>query len=273
MKRIPVALTIAGSDSGGGSGLQADLRTFTAFGVHGACAATCITAHNPERIAAAQGCPPALVRAQLEAVFEGLRPNAVKTGALWSRGIVETVAEFLEAPAARRTPLVVDPVTAATSGRRLARRDATEAMAALLFPRASLITPNLQEASALLGRPVADLKGMRAAAAELCARFGKAFVVKGGHLEGGQTVVDVFRDGELELLLRGRRVRGACLHGTGCAFSAAATAALALGLPLPEAVRLAKRWIGRAIAGSVRIGASQALGLFGGGFRPKPRKS
>ncbi len=247
----PVALTIAGSDSGGGAGIQADLKTFAAFGVHGASAIACLTAQNPRRVYAVESATPKILRLQIEAVFSELRPAAVKTGMLFSVGNVRVVAGFFRKP--KRVPLVVDPVMVATSGARLLQPEAVQVLKQHLLPLAALVTPNLPEAEMLAGGKIANVETMRAAAREIHARFGCAALVKGGHLRGMREAVDVFFDGRTELLLTAPFIKGVRTHGTGCTYSAAITAALALGCDLPRAVGLAKNHIAQAVAGSYRV--------------------
>ena len=242
---LPVALTIAGSDSGGGAGIQADLKTFAALGVHGTSAITCITAQNPKRVADIQACSPQMVRQQIEAVFAGLRPAAVKTGMLYSTAIMRVVVEWFQK---RNVPLVVDPVMIATSGGTLLKASAIKILKAELLPLATLVTPNLAEAKVLTGRSLKSVEDMRAAAREIKERFGCAALVKGGHLVGVSEAVDIFYDGKTELLLRAPFVKGLRLHGTGCTYSAAITAGLANGLDLPSAVTRAKEHVTQAIA-------------------------
>jgi hydroxymethylpyrimidine/phosphomethylpyrimidine kinase len=245
---MPIALTIAGSDSGGGAGVQADLKTFAALGVHGASAITCVTAQNPRRVAGIHACPPESVRSQLEAVFEELPAAAVKTGMLYSAAIVRVVAKSLRRW--RATPLVVDPVMIATSGARLMREGTAGALRDELLPLAALVTPNIDEATALTGRKIRGVEDMRAAAREIRSRFGCAVLVKGGHLKGAREAADIFYDGKTELLLTAPFVKGVRTHGTGCVYSAAITAYLAMGRELPEAVASGKEFVTGAIAGS-----------------------
>ena len=259
-KEIPTALTIAGSDSGGGAGIQADLKTFAALGVHGTSAITCVTAQNPKRVRDIQTCEPVVVRRQIEAVFEELPPSAVKTGMLFSPGIVRVVAGFFR----RRNapPLIVDPVLVATSGARLINAAALRAVQSQLLPIAMLVTPNLHETAVLVGRPIGSVEDMRRAARQIKSRFGCAALVKGGHLRGGREAVDIFYDGETELLLAAPFVKGVSTHGTGCAYSAAIAGYLALGCDLERAVGRAKRYVTGAIAGSVIAGGHAVLNHF-----------
>ena len=249
---LPVALTIAGSDSGGGAGIQADLKTFAALGVHGTSAITCVTAQNPKRVLGIEPCAPAMVRKQMEAVFAELPPGAVKTGMLHSAAIVRVVAEFFRQ--SRNIALVVDPVMVATSGRRLLEPAGVKVLCEKLLPLAALVTPNLDEVAVLTGRLPGNVEEMRLAAREIQRRFGCAALVKGGHLPGMKEAVDIFYDGESELLLSGPLVRGVRTHGTGCTYSAAIVAYLALGSDLATAVRKAKRHISKAIAKNKRAG-------------------
>jgi hydroxymethylpyrimidine/phosphomethylpyrimidine kinase len=243
--QFPGALTVAGSDSGGGAGIQADLHTFAALGVHGTTAITCITAQNPEGVRGIQACSVTIVRQQMEAVFESLRPAAVKTGMLYSATLIRAVATCLQGH--RDVPLVVDPVMVSTSGAQLLKPAAVKLLCEELLPQAILVTPNLDEASFLCGSRLGSVEDLRAAARELFRRFGCAALVKGGHLRGLNEAVDIFYDGRLELLLTAPFVRGVSTHGTGCTYSAAIAAHLAYGRSLPQAVRLAKDFITRAI--------------------------
>ena len=249
---IPAALTLAGSDSGGGAGIQADLKTFFALGVHGTSAITCLTAQNPKGIRGIQSCSPDILRQQIKAVFAELKPAAVKTGMLFSAPLIRVVVEQFR----RRNapPLVVDPVMVATSGVRLFKPSAIAALQNELLPLATLVTPNLDEAEILVGRKLTTVEDLRTAAKEIHARFGCAALVKGGHLRGLAEAVDIFYDGRTELLLSAPFVRGVSTHGTGCTYSASITAGLARGLELPDAVRLGKEFITNAIANSQRVG-------------------
>jgi hydroxymethylpyrimidine/phosphomethylpyrimidine kinase len=247
-QQLPVALTIAGSDSGGGAGIQADLKTFAALGVHGTSAVTCLTAQNPKRVMGVHACRPPMVRRQLEAVFAELRPAAAKTGMLYSAEIIHVVAEFFRRKGS--PPLVVDPVMTATSGTQLLRSKAVQILQQELLPLAAVVTPNVDEAAVLARRPLRSVEDLRAAAREICHRFHCAALVKGGHLRGLREAVDIFYDGQMELLLTAPFIRGLRLHGTGCAYSAAITAFLARGHALPTAVTKAKEHITQAIAGA-----------------------
>lgn len=260
IKRLPIALTIAGSDSGGGAGIQADLKTFAALGVHGASAITCITAQNPRGVTGIQAIRADMVRKQIEAVFAELQPDAVKTGMLFSAEIIRTVAEFFER--GNRPPLVVDPVMVATSGAVLLKPSAIRILKHRLSPLAKLITPNLDEAALLLGRKLTSRNDLHAAARELHERYGCAVLVKGGHLRTLREAVDVFFDGKACQEFVASRVRGVSTHGTGCTYSAAITAQLARGEELSGAVALAKPFITRAIAQSQRAAGHSVLNPF-----------
>lgn len=248
-KRIPCALTIAGSDSGGGAGIQADLKTFAALGVHGTSAITCITAQNPRKVLGIQPCSAVIVHQQLEAVFAELRPAAVKTGMLYSATLIKTVSDYLRP---LRPTLVVDPVMVSTSGARLLKPAAVRVLCFELLPLATLVTPNLHEAQILTGRRLRSVEDLRAAARDLHRRFGCAALVKGGHLRGFKDAVDIFYDGQQELMLSAPFIRGIGTHGTGCTYSAAVAGYLAQGLTLAQAVQHAKDFITHAILNSQR---------------------
>jgi hydroxymethylpyrimidine/phosphomethylpyrimidine kinase len=257
---LPVALTIAGSDSGGGAGVQADLKTFAALGVHGTSAIACLTAQNPKRVLAVEPCPPTLLRRQIEAVFEELPPRAVKTGMLFSAANFRIVADFFGARTARpQVPLIVDPVMVSSSGATLLAPAAKKILSDKLLPLATLVTPNLDEAEILSGQKIRGPEDLRTAARKIFLRFGCAVLAKGGHLNNSPEAMDIFFDGQTELLLSAPFVRGVATHGTGCTCSAAICAALALGHNLPGAVELAKNFVTAAIARSYRIGCHFAL--------------
>ncbi len=260
-KQLPVALTIAGSDSGGGAGIQADLKTFAALGVHGASAIACLTAQNPRRVLGVEACSPKILLQQIEAVFEEIPPAAVKTGMLFSAELIRVVAEFFGKVTARKH-LVVDPVMVSTSGAMLLKPVALKILKECLLPFATLVTPNLDEAEILVGHKLASVEDLRVAAKEIYARFGCAALVKGGHLKASREAVDIFFDGRTELLLSAPFIKGVSTHGTGCTYSAAITAALALGHDLPRAVEIGKNHVTRAIVNSRRIGKHFALENF-----------
>lgn len=256
-KNIPVALTIAGSDSGGGAGIQADLKTFASLDVHGASVITCITAQNPKRVLAIEPCQPTIVRAQLEAVFAELSPAAVKTGILYSAAIIRVLTDFFASR--RQIPLVVDPVMISTSGSPLLQTAARRLLRSGLLPLAALVTPNLDEAAILTSRNLTSVEDMRWAARNIHEHFGCAALVKGGHLLNSRDAIDIFFDGKNELLLKAPFVQGVRTHGTGCTYSAAVTAFLSRGEPLPNAVARAKEYISQAIAQSHAVGKHSVL--------------
>jgi hydroxymethylpyrimidine/phosphomethylpyrimidine kinase len=258
-RKIPVALTIAGSDSGGGAGLQADLKTFAALGVHGTTAITCVTAQNPAGVRAIECCRPEMVRRQIEAVFDAFRPAAVKTGMLHSAKTIRVVAAFCRK---QRVPLVVDPVMIATSGAQLLKPDAVQVLMHELLPLATLVMPNLDEASVLIGRRLRSPEDLRSTARELHQRFGCAVLVKGGHLRDTKQAADFFNDGRNELLLTAPFIRGVKTHGTGCTYSAAVTAFLTRGLKLTAAVVAAKGHVTQAIARNQSASGNSVLDNF-----------
>jgi hydroxymethylpyrimidine kinase/phosphomethylpyrimidine kinase len=244
LRRLPTALTIAGSDSGGGAGIQADLKTFAGLGVHGTSAITCITAQNPRRVSAVQPIRPDIVSAQLQSIFEELPPAAIKTGMLYRADIITAVTDSLKHA---RAPIVVDPVMVSTSGAMLLKPSGLRALDALL-PLATLVTPNLDEAQILAGRKLSSPEDLRAAARIIFERYGCAVLVKGGHLKQSREAIDILFDGKNEWLLAAPFVPGVSTHGTGCTYSAAITAYLARKYRLPEAVQRAKVFITKAIA-------------------------
>jgi hydroxymethylpyrimidine/phosphomethylpyrimidine kinase len=256
-ERWPIALTIAGSDSGGGAGMQADLKVFQSLRVHGTSAITCLTAQTPAGVTAVEGVSPGFLRAQMDALFDHLPPKAAKSGMLWDVHLVREVVRRWTITGS--PPLVVDPVMIATSGAVLLKPAAIAAIRDELLPLAILATPNLDEASHLLDSPLVTLQDLRDAARELHTRHRCAFLVKGGHLKNTTEAVDVFWDGRREWLLSAPFVQGVSTHGTGCTYSAAIAAHLAKGLRLSAAVQAAKTLVTRAITDSVRIGAHWAL--------------
>jgi len=266
---VRVALTIAGSDSGGGAGVQADLRTFAAHRLHGTSAITAVTAQNSVAVTAWVALEPAMVAAQIEAVATDMPVAAAKTGMLATEGIIRAVAE-----AAGRLPLgplVVDPVMVAKSGDRLLDEGAQRAYVEALFPRAALVTPNLFEAEALLGRPIPDEDAMRAAARDLLALGAGAVLLKGGRLPG--RALDVFCDGDRLVELEAERIDTRHTQGTGCTLSAAVAARLALGEPLLEAVRGAKAWLTEALRGAYTVGRGRGpVDHLGTPVRPSPAR-
>lgn len=254
-----MALTIAGSDSGGGAGIQADLKAFTALGVHGTSAIACLTAQNPKRVIGIEPVSQKMLRQQLEAIFKELPPAAAKTGMLFSMLNVRIVADHFSAlPLHQRIPLIVDPVLVSTSGTKLLEANGLKAFKEKLLPLATLVTPNLSEAEVLSGLKISTVDEMSAAAQRIHAEFGCAVLVKGGHLTNSERGTDLYFDGKNRFIVTGRIVKGIRTHGTGCVYSAAICAALALGKDLPQAVRLGKKYVTAAIetsywAGSHRV--------------------
>lgn len=248
----PCALTIAGSDSGGNAGVQADLRTFHAYGLHGCTVLTALTAQNPRGVRSVHVAPPAFVGDQLDAVFEMYNVTALKTGMLATADVIGVVADRLAARP--RVKKVVDPVMVATSGARLLADDAVAALAERLLPLATLLTPNLPEAEVLLGRAISAPGDLRAAAKDLARRFGCAVLVKGGHAPGG-VAEDVLYDGRrLRAFACPRLANPVSTHGTGCTLAAAIAAGLACGKGLAAAVANAKKHVYEAIRLSYHIG-------------------
>ena len=248
----PVALTIAGSDSGGGAGIQADLKTFHQWGVYGTSAVTAVTAQNTLGVQEIHPVPTATIAAQIRSVATDLPPAAVKSGMLATAEIVRTVADAIRSH--RLGCYVLDPVMVATSGDTLLERDAVAAVRDELLPLATVVTPNWPEAALLTGVTEANLSGMAMAARDIVDAGADAVLVKGGHL-GGDEVVDLYWDGESEHLFRGPRIRTRHTHGTGCTLSAAIAAGLARGAPLSEAVGAAVVWVRSAIVGAPGLGA------------------
>jgi hydroxymethylpyrimidine/phosphomethylpyrimidine kinase len=246
-----VALTIAGSDSGGGAGIQADLKTFHAFGVFGTSAITAITAQNTLGVSAVHAVPVDIVRAQILAVARDLHPAACKSGMLATRELVMAVASCIREENLQR--FVLDPVMLASSGDRLLERGAEQAINQQLLPLCTLVTPNLEEAAILTGVPISDEAAMHDAAQQLVRLGARAALVKGGHLTGDQ-VIDVLFDGERVHTWRRPKQATRNTHGTGCTLSAAVAASLADGFTLVAAVERALDYVQRAIAGAPRLG-------------------
>jgi hydroxymethylpyrimidine/phosphomethylpyrimidine kinase len=250
---MKIALTIAGSDSGGGAGIQADLKTFQRFGVFGTSAITAVTAQNTRGVTLWEPVSVGLVRAQIEAVVTDLAPSACKSGMLGSAAIVSSVADAIRDHSLRN--YVLDPVMVATSGDVLLEPDAIDTIRKQLIPLATLVTPNLDEASLLTGEEIDDEDSMVAAAEILVNDMGaQAALVKGGHLSSGDRVIDVLYDGDARTF-RSRRIETTNTHGTGCTLSAAITAQLANGESLHAAVRRAIDYVHNAIATAPGLGS------------------
>jgi hydroxymethylpyrimidine/phosphomethylpyrimidine kinase len=246
----PVALTIAGSDSSSGAGIQADLKTFSALGVYGLTAVTCVVAETPCLVSKIEPVSAELVREQIEVLLRGFPVAAIKTGLLFSREIVEEVARTLRTHGEKTkapVPLVIDPVMVATSGDALLRDDAIESYERDLFPLAALVTPNLGEAARLSGEPIRDLPAMRKTGDLLANKYGIPVLLKGGHLPGDQAIDLLFVGGNV-VEFSAPFLHGVTTHGTGCTYSAAIAAGLANDLPLEESVRRAKEFVTATIA-------------------------
>ena len=260
--RRPIALTIAGSDSSGGAGIQADLKTFSAFGVYGASVLTALTAQNTTGVQGVHPVPPAFVAAQIDSVLGDLDVRAAKTGMLADAPIIEAVVERLQRLQARGRdiPLVVDPVMVATSGDVLLAPDAIETVRTRLIPRATVVTPNLPEAAQLLGEPVAATEAeIRDQLGRLSRLGAQAVLLKGGHGDG-HDATDYLSIGERVIALTAPRIATRHTHGTGCTLSAAIAARLALGDDLETAVRRAKHYVHEAIAAGRDLGVGHGNG-------------
>jgi hydroxymethylpyrimidine/phosphomethylpyrimidine kinase len=264
--RYARVLSIAGSDSGGGAGIQADLKTFSALGCYGMTAITAITAQNTQGVRAIHGVPPDMLRAQIDAVVEDIGVDAVKIGMLHSPEVVAVVADAL-----RRHHLphvVLDPVMVATSGDRLMADETVQVLVRELFPLATVVTPNLDEAALLLGRPIPGIEALDDAARALLALGAPAVLLKGGHLPGDE-VVDVLALPDRTLQhLRSPRIATHNGHGTGCTLSSAIAAYLALGQALPEAVALARAYILGAIQAGAAVRTGHGHGPLNHGYAP-----
>jgi hydroxymethylpyrimidine/phosphomethylpyrimidine kinase len=260
-------LTIAGSDSGGGAGIQADLKTFAALGCYGMTAITALTAQNTMGVQAIQSVPAAFLKAQLQSVLDDIGVDAVKIGMLHSPEVVEVVAWAIDHYQLKR--VVLDPVMVATSGDKLIADETVAVLVRELFPRVQLITPNLDEAALLLGRPVPDENALRQACADLQSMGAASVLLKGGHLQG-EDVVDVLllADGTSRTL-RSKRITSRNVHGTGCTLSSAIASHWTLGLDLTEAVVQARSYILAAIQAGASVTTGQGHGPLNHGFGPQ----
>lgn len=263
----PRVLSIAGSDSGGGAGIQADLKTFAALGCYGMTAITALTAQNTLGVRAIHGVPPAMLREQIDAVVEDIGLDAIKIGMLHSPDIVQTVAEAIDRHALKK--VVLDPVMVATSGAVLIENPAIAALVRELFWRADVVTPNLDEASLLVGRPLNNEHEMEAAALELLAMGATAVLLKGGHL-AGDVVSDllVTKNGEVHWM-RAPRIHSANTHGTGCTLSSAIAAHLALGATLLAAVQAARAYVRAALVSGAKVRTGSGSGPLNHGYAPQ----
>lgn len=271
VSHYPRVLTIAGSDSGGGAGIQADLKTFSALGCYGMTAITALTAQNTLGVSAIHGVPPAFLQAQLAAVLDDIGVDAVKIGMLHAPEVVEVVAWAIDTYGLRQ--VVLDPVMVATSGDALIERETVGVLVAELFPRATVVTPNLDEAGLLLGRPVHTEDDLDAACADLLGLGARAVLLKGGHL-GGDMLTDVLALADEPATywqrLVGTRIASRNVHGTGCTLSSAIAAQLALGHPLEEAVQAAHGYIRAAIEAGAAVRTGLGHGPLNHGFAPVP---
>jgi hydroxymethylpyrimidine/phosphomethylpyrimidine kinase len=263
----PRVLSIAGSDSGGGAGIQADLKTFAALGCYGMTAITALTAQNTLGVRAIHGVPPAMLRAQIDAVLEDIGAHAVKIGMLHSPDIVLTVAEAIDRHALEK--VVLDPVMLATSGAVLIDNPAIAVLVRELFGRASVVTPNLDEAALLVGRSLDSEAAMEGAARELLAMGAPAVLLKGGHL-AGDVVSDLLlmKNGEVHWM-RAPRIDTANTHGTGCTLSSAIAAQLALGASLLQAVQAARAYVRAALQAGAKVRTGAGSGPLNHGHAPE----
>jgi len=266
---LPKVMTIAGSDSGGGAGIQADIKTITLLGGFATSVLTALTAQNTQTVAAAYKLPDDFIRLQFKIVMDDIGTDAAKTGMLADAGIIRTVCDCLRE---RPVPfLVVDPVMVSKSGSSLLAPDAVQALRENLLPLATIICPNLPEASALLDRKIGDLDAMRAAAQDIAGMGCRYALIKGGHLDG--PAVDVLSNGKETTEFASKRLPGKNTHGTGCCFSAAIATFLARGMTIEEAVKNAKRFIMESVRNGLDIGGGRGpmdllSGARGAGFIP-----
>jgi hydroxymethylpyrimidine/phosphomethylpyrimidine kinase len=254
----PRVLTIAGSDSGGGAGIQADLKTFSALGCFGMTAITALTAQNTCGVRAIHGVPPQMLRDQIDAVFEDIGVDAVKIGMLHAPEIVRTVAEAIDRHAL--TQVVFDPVMVATSGAVLIDNTAVDVLVRELFPRVAVITPNLDEAALLVGRNLSSAQDMEQAALDLLNKGAKAVLLKGGHLPGPVVMDLLLTAGGDKLWMQDARIHSPNTHGTGCTLSSAMAAHLALGSTLVEAVQKARAFVRAALVAGAQVRTGQCSG-------------
>jgi len=260
-------LTIAGSDSGGGAGIQADLKTFSALGCYGMTAITALTAQNTQGVQAIHGVPAAFLKAQLQSVLDDIGVDAVKIGMLHAPDIVEVVAWAIDHYQLKN--VVLDPVMVATSGDRLIAEDTVSVLVGQLFPRVELVTPNLDEAALLLGRPLRQVAQLQSAADDLQAMGAKAVLLKGGHVEGNEVVDVLTQTSHTPKVFNSARIQSHNVHGTGCSLSSAIAAYLAQGLALDSAVAHARQFILQAIAAGAQVRTGHGHGPLNHGFGPQ----
>ncbi|MDM0047240.1 bifunctional hydroxymethylpyrimidine kinase/phosphomethylpyrimidine kinase [Variovorax dokdonensis] len=266
--RYARVLTIAGSDSGGGAGIQADLKTFAALGCYGMSAITALTAQNTRGVTGIHAVPPEFLKAQIQAVVEDIGVDAVKLGMLHAPEVVEVVAWAIDHY--RLPNVVLDPVMVATSGDRLIAEQTVSVLVRELFPRAVVVTPNLDEAALLIGRPIDGVEALDGAAAELLELGANHVLLKGGHLPGEEVVDLLAGRGGQTLRLSSARIHSRNLHGTGCTLSSAIAAHLALGLPLEQAVQRARTYIVSAMQAGAQVQVGHGHGPLNHGFAPVP---
>lgn len=266
--RYPAVLTIAGSDSGGGAGIQADIKTMSALGCYATSAITAITVQNTLGVTGIHAVPADIVRGQIIAVMDDIQPAAIKTGMVHSAELAEMLATVL--PMYAQVPVVLDPVMISTSGHRLIEQETIALLQQRLFPLAAIITPNLDEAAVLCGKKLNNLEDMKQAAATLLQFGSKAVLVKGGHLKSDK-VYDVYKEaGGTELVLESDWLPGNNVHGTGCTLSSAIASYLALGNSMQQAVQLAKAYISKAIAAGSDVVTGKGNGPLNHFFQPQP---
>ncbi len=270
----PRVLSIAGSDSGGGAGIQADLKTFSALGCYGMTAITALTAQNTCGVRAIHAVPPQMLRDQIDAVMEDIGADAVKIGMLHSPEIVQTVAQAIDRHAMQH--VVFDPVMVATSGAVLIDDAAIEVLVRELFGRAAVITPNLDEAALLVGYPLGSKQDMERAALDLLAKGARAVLLKGGHLPGHAVMDLLLSAGGEKLWMEAPRIDSPNTHGTGCTLSSAIAAYLALGASLPDAVQQARNFVREALQAGAQVHTGKGSGPLNHGYAPiamRARKS
>lgn len=256
--RTPVAMTVAGSDSGGGAGIQADLKTFSALSVFGTSAITCLTAQNPGGVAGVVPTPRGFVRAQILSICSAFPVKAAKTGMLYSGDIIQETADTLKQQNIRW--LIVDPVAAATSGSMLLQDNAVKVLLKSLLPAADAVTPNIPEAEMITGSPIESIDDQLDAARDIASSFKTACVLKGGHMPGSKVVDILFYRGKI-YRSAGRRIAAAETHGTGCTLSSALTAYLARGATVPHAFSKACDFVRTALRKPLRAGKHNPLGI------------
>lgn len=266
-KHYPRVLSIAGSDSGGGAGIQADLKTISALGCYGMTAITALTAQNTQGVRGIFAVPPEFLAAQIDAVIKDIGADAVKIGMLHAPGIVRVVAQAIRKHGLKH--VVLDPVMVATSGDRLIAEETVSVLVQELFPLVTVITPNLDEAELLLGHKIAGIAGLEPAARELLALGAPNVLLKGGHLQGDEVVDLLLQPGREPVRLASARIASNNVHGTGCTLSSAIAAHLALGHGLEEAVRLARVYILGAIAAGADVRTGQGHGPLNHGHAPR----